>query len=103
MGNNESRPAWLTDLCENKAPGIIFRNRLSLPDMERINAAVKRAGRTVIVTGELTDAQGKRYETASYCELAKTVLMSQGVFGQEVRTAVWMDYIGMYVARITND
>jgi hypothetical protein len=49
MGNNESRPAWLTDLCENKAPGIIFRNRLSLPDMERINAAVKRAGRTVIV------------------------------------------------------
>lgn len=26
----------------------------------------------------------------------KTVLMSQGVFSQEVRTAVWMDYIGMY-------
>ena len=24
MSNNESRPAWLTDLCKNKAPGIIL-------------------------------------------------------------------------------
>ena len=28
--------------------------------------------------------------------------MSQGVFGQEVRTAVWMDYIGMYVVQVLN-
>ena len=24
MRKDESRPAWLTDLCENKAPGIIL-------------------------------------------------------------------------------
>jgi hypothetical protein len=24
MSNNESRPAWLADLCKNKAPGIIL-------------------------------------------------------------------------------
>ena len=42
-----------------------FRNKLSLPDMERINGAAKRAGKTIIVVSRLTDAQGKPYETAS--------------------------------------
>lgn len=34
-----------------------FRNKLSLPDMERINGAAKRAERTIIVVSGLTDAQ----------------------------------------------
>lgn len=58
---------------------VDFRNKLSLLDMERINAAVKRAGRTIIVTSELTDAQGNPYETASYGELAMRISVEQGI------------------------
>lgn len=56
-----------------------FRNKLSLPDMERINGAAKRAGKTIIVVSRLTDAQGKPYETASYGELAMKVSIEHGV------------------------
>ena len=56
-----------------------FRNKLSLPDMERINGAAKRAERTIIVVSRLTDAQGKPYETASYGELAMRISVEQGI------------------------
>lgn len=56
-----------------------FRNKLSLPDMERINGAAKRAERTIIVVSGLTDAQGKSYETASYGELAMRISVEQGI------------------------
>ncbi len=56
-----------------------FRNKLSLPDMERINDAAKRAGRTVIVVSGLVNAQGKPYETTSYGELAMKVSIEHGV------------------------
>lgn len=56
-----------------------FRKKLSLPDMERINGAAKRAGKTIIVVSRLTDAQGKPYETASYGELAMKVSIEHGV------------------------
>ena len=56
-----------------------FRNKLSLPDMERINGAAKRAGKTIIVVSRLTDAQGKPYETASYGELAMRISVEQGI------------------------
>lgn len=56
-----------------------FRNKLSLPDMERINGAAKRAERTIIVVSGLTDAQGKPYETASYGELAMRISVEQGI------------------------
>ena len=56
-----------------------FRNKLSLPDMERINCAAKRAGKTIIVVSRLTDAQGKPYETASYGELAMRISVEQGI------------------------
>ena len=56
-----------------------FRNKLSLPDMERINGAAKRAERTIIVVSGLTDVQGKPYETASYGELAMRISVEQGI------------------------
>lgn len=56
-----------------------FRNKLLLPDMERINGAAKRAGKTIIVVSRLTDAQGKPYETASYGELAMRISVEQGI------------------------
>jgi len=56
-----------------------FRNKLSLPDLERINGAAKRAERTIIVVSGLTDAQGKPYETASYGELAMRISVEQGI------------------------
>lgn len=57
-----------------------FRNKLSLRDMERINGAAKRAGRTVIVVSGLTDAQGKPYENIfSYGELAMRISIEQGI------------------------
>ena len=56
-----------------------FRNKLSLPDMEWINGAAKRAERTIIVVSGLTDAQGKPYETASYGELAMRISVEQGI------------------------
>ena len=56
-----------------------FRNKLSLPDMERINGTAKRAGRTVIVVSRLTDAQGKPYETTSYAVLAMRISVEQGI------------------------
>ena len=56
-----------------------FRNKLSLPDMERINGAAKCAGKTIIVVSRLTDAQGKPYETASYGELAMRISVEQGI------------------------
>lgn len=56
-----------------------FRNKLSLPDMERINGVAKRAGKTIIVVSRLTDAQGKPYETASYGELAMRISVEQGI------------------------
>ena len=56
-----------------------FRNKLSLPDMERINGVAKRAGKTIIVVSGLTDAQGKPYETASYGELAMRISVEQGI------------------------
>lgn len=56
-----------------------FRNKLSLRDMERINGAAKRAGKTIIVVSRLTDAQGKPYETASYGELAMRISVEQGI------------------------
>lgn len=56
-----------------------FRNKLSLPDMERINGAAKRAGKTIIVVSRLTDAQGKPYETTSYGELAMRISVEQGI------------------------
>ena len=58
---------------------VDFRNKLSLPDMERINGAAKRAGKTIIVVSRLTDAQGKPYETASYGELAMRISVEQGI------------------------
>ena len=56
-----------------------FKNKLSLPDMERINGAAKRAGMTIIVVSRLVDAQGKPYETTSYGELAMRISVEQGV------------------------
>ena len=56
-----------------------FRNKLSLPDMERINGAAKRAGKTIIVVSGLVNAQGKPYETTSYGELAMKVSIEHGV------------------------
>ena len=56
-----------------------FRNKLSLRDMERINGAAKRAGKTIIVVSRVTDAQGKPYETASYGELAMRISVEQGI------------------------
>lgn len=56
-----------------------FRNKLSLPDMERINGAAKRAERTIIVVSGLTDAQGKHYETTSYGELVMRISVEQGI------------------------
>ena len=56
-----------------------FRNKLSLRDMERINGAAKRAGKTIIVVSRLTDAQGKPYETTSYGELVMKVSIEHGV------------------------
>ena len=56
-----------------------FRNKLSLPDMERINDAAKRAGMTFIVVSRLVDAQGKPYETTSYGELAMRISVEQGI------------------------
>ena len=56
-----------------------FRNKLSLPDMEWINDAAKRAGRTIIVIGGLVNAQGKPYETTSYGELAMKISIEHGV------------------------
>ena len=56
-----------------------FRNKLSLRDMERINGAAKRAGKTIIVVSRLTDAQGKPYETASSGELAMRISVEQGI------------------------
>ena len=58
---------------------VDFRNKLSLPDMERINGAAKRAGKTIIAVSRLTDAQGKPYETASYGELAMRISVEQGI------------------------
>lgn len=57
---------------------VDFRNKLSLPDMERINGTAKRAGKTIIVVSRLTDARGKPYETASYGELAMRISVEQG-------------------------
>ena len=56
-----------------------FRNKLSLPDMERINGAAKRTERTIIVVSRLVDAQGKPYETNSYGELAMRIGVEQGI------------------------
>ncbi len=56
-----------------------FRNKLSLPDMEWINDAAKRAGRTIIVVSGLVNAQGKPYETTSYGELAMKIGIEHGV------------------------
>ena len=56
-----------------------FKSKLSLPDMERINGAAKRAGMTIIVVSRLVDAQGKPYETTSYGELAMKVSIEHGV------------------------
>lgn len=56
-----------------------FRSELSLPDMERVNDAAKRAGRTIIVVSGLVNAQGKPYETISYGELAMKVSIEHGV------------------------
>ena len=56
-----------------------FKSKLSLPDMERINGATKRAGMTIIVVSGLVDAQGKPYETTSYGELAMKVSIEHGV------------------------
>ena len=56
-----------------------FRNKLSLRDMERINGAAKRAGKTIIVVSRLTDAQGKHYETTSYGELVMRISVEQGI------------------------
>ena len=56
-----------------------FKSKLSLPDMERINGAAKRAGMTIIVVSGLVDAQGKPYETTSYGELAMKVSIEHGV------------------------
>lgn len=57
-----------------------FRNKLSLPDMEWINGAAKRAGKTIIVVSRLTDAQGKPYENIfSYGELAMRISVEQGI------------------------
>ena len=57
-----------------------FRNKLSLPDMERINGAAKRAGMTFIVMSRLVDAQGKPYENIfSYGELAMKISVEHGV------------------------
>lgn len=59
---------------------VDFRNKLSLPDMERINGAAKRAGKTIIVVSRLTDAQGKPYENIfSYGELAMRISIEQGI------------------------
>ena len=57
-----------------------FRNKLSLPDMERINDAAKRAGMTFIVVSRLVDSQGKPYENIfSYGELAMRISVEQGI------------------------
>ena len=56
-----------------------FRNKLSLPDMERINGAAKRAGMTFILMSRLVDAHGKPYETISYAELAMHISVEQGI------------------------
>ena len=57
-----------------------FRNRLSLPDMERINGVAKRAGTTIIVVSRLVDAQSKPYENIfSYSELAMRISVEQGI------------------------
>lgn len=56
-----------------------FKNWLSLPNMERINGAAKRSGRTIIVVSGLTDAQGKHYETTSYGELVMRISVEQGI------------------------
>ena len=56
-----------------------FKNKLSLPDMERINGAAKHAGMTIIVVSGLVDAQGKPYETTSYSELAMKICIEHGV------------------------
>ena len=57
-----------------------FRNRLSLPDMERINGAAKRAGRTIIVVSRLSDAQNRPYKNIfSYGELAMRISVEQGI------------------------
>ena len=56
-----------------------FRNKLSLPDMEQLNGAAKRAGITFIVVSKLVDAHGKHYETFSYAELAMRVSVEQGI------------------------
>lgn len=59
---------------------VDFRNKLSLPDMERINGAAKCAGKTIIVVSRLTDAQGKPYENIfSYGELAMRISVEQGI------------------------
>ena len=55
-----------------------FKNKLSLPDMERVNGVAKRAGMTIIVVSGLVDAQGKPYETTSYCELAMKISIEHG-------------------------
>ena len=56
-----------------------FKNKLSLPDMERINGAAKRAGMTIIVVSGLVDAHGKPYETTSYGELAMKISIEHGI------------------------
>ncbi len=57
-----------------------FRNTLSLPDMEWINGAAKRAGRTIMVVSRLSDAQNRPYENMfSYGELAMRISVEQGI------------------------
>ena len=57
-----------------------FRNTLSLPDMEWVNGAAKRAGRTIIVVSRLSDAQNRPYENMfSYGELAMRISVEQGI------------------------
>ncbi len=56
-----------------------FKSKLSLPDLERINGAAKRAGMTFIVMSRLVDAHGKPYETISYAELAMHISVEQGI------------------------
>ena len=57
-----------------------FKNKLSLPDMERVNGVAKRAGTTIIVVSRLVDAQSKPYENIfSYSELAMRISIEQGI------------------------
>ncbi len=57
-----------------------FRNKLSLPDMERINGAAKRAEGTIIVASRLSDARTRPYEDMyTYCELAMKISVEHGV------------------------